>query len=1186
MKRSKMILLLTVLLFNVCFLFTKKVEAYQIYYNSVVTRSNPEIRKYLTRINGESYMTYCLDPGRQRASQSTSITSLDPSIYAVNTPMYKFALASQYVYQLMKDNGYTTISDAGYAAGNTAFRLIARAFYDGGLVYSGLKSAYNAYNNMGAGLRRINGIQNGIDIASAAISFANQYGGTAYSDIVDAGLIHSVTWTTVRSEIVQISGSTNYQLTVEITPSDSNIYSVDYSRFSIGFLNTTAPIVSQSASQGSGNNAVITVVFNGATWDQQDLAAYVDTYYCDPNDASSMLYLLNTTKDKQRFIVVLPGTVGTCTSGNASPYGGHRSRINTGDGGNNICSCDTSTGNYTYTDKDGNKTTWAGTESRPSSVPSNVFCPNTCTKKVTCDKVDNKYYCKDGEVCTEEEYKKECTHDCEKSSDSSTGYYCPTDDGKGKECPEIEYQLVCENDGVNCAPEISLPSNCNNLNSYEDGDLNSTVNGTVSDINTTVSSCNSDVNQVKKCVLGKSDVAGNSYEATNELTENIYCKVYCKEKYDFTLPTAQITTSGRYFTLETTVTGERDCYTASASSSQQPIGYNSEGQNQFQLDLKAAQKEVIDKYNDYAKWKAAAATDAEPHDLEAKCEDDDEPVVTDPQNEANYDVGSYEVVFCDDDVVDGSTCSDTATQYTKSWSWYEYDYNGNRKLNKSEESYSSGSCGDCCCTEGDNPDSCSEYDKETGKCKDTYHVEDRDDALAALKIALNNLNKIIAQYNSCTGVITNGTMTDISDIVTADSTSASSWANDMEFDPNVEYWYNQDYMNVLSGVFVETSSKAEVTNNMFCSGNVTDQYVCLSGETSTMSTPLTGVVTCDDDGCAKKNFYISNAKWIRKTKINETTFASDSNFSTYTQYGTIKADWASKTDYLLTNLPEGSFPISLITKTGVFPFTFKFSNIGQYNDSSKLGRLIGDSNSVIVTNATLPDSVKCNADSESDASVDGGYVCHYLNNCSGDNCDFSCDPDDPNDCTFNVCTDGICKVTCENCIFDGESSTYSYRSVSLNNLFPNGLTDRGYNWSSVKGEVTKKEIESAGESIYEEAQYSYTLTPSNMKQIRTYNNLAGSFTNSTVPSDYAGSNNVKSEAIYCETVTIGGTSYKINCRSSFLDLIDVSGNKLATNVYRITSDKVLGTAAFELWTQSDLGDGIGPSWRLKGSGVS
>ena len=271
----------------------------------------------------------------------------------------------------------------------------------------------------------------------------------------------------------------------------------------------------------------------------------------------------------------------------------------------------------------------------------------------------------------------------------------------------------------------------------------------------------------------------------------------------------------------------------------------------------------------------------------------------------------------------------------------------------------------------------------------------------------------------------------------------------------------------------------------------------------------------------------------------------------------------------------------MIQKTGVFPFKFTFGNIGQSNSivgENGLGRLIDNETSNSITVDVLskynePDSkYKCSGGSNS--TTDGGYVCHYLNNCPG--CDFTCDDD--GNCEFDECEDGHCILECPNCIFDGENSNYSYRTVSLNKLFPNSR-DIGYNWSATsKAEQTRKEIEENGETIYETPQYSYTLTPTNLKNIREYNDKAGSYTNNRTPEVING----EDSAIYCETETINGKQYSVKCKSRFLDLLDNSRN-YASNVVRPNPND---NSSWTLYSNTDycpngrcITNGLGPAWK-------
>ena len=239
---------------------------------------------------------------------------------------------------------------------------------------------------------------------------------------------------------------------------------------------------------------------------------------------------------------------------------------------------------------------------------------------------------------------------------------------------------------------------------------------------------------------------------------------------------------------------------------------------------------------------------------------------------------------------------------------------------------------------------------------------------------------------------------------------------------------------------------------------------------------------------------------------------------------------------------------------------------------------------------------KCDINGKKDnsfqsATTQSGYVCHYINNC--DECRIECED---GDCSFDDNCDGECTYTCENCLFDGNSATYTFRTVSLNNLFPNDRTKgQGTNWnSSLKGSVSKAAIEDAGESIYQKAQYSYTLTPTSIVKIREYNDKAGSYTNTYVPSGYdtiSVASNSSNEAVYCEQYQgtgANGESYNVKCRSKFLDILDAlegsgPGRAMASNITRVTRD----SNAWELFDEycPVYGTGecrnIGPSWRLR-----
>lgn len=748
-------------------------------------------------------------------------------------------------------------------------------------------------------------------------------------------------------------------------------------------------------------------------------------------------------------------------------------------------------------------------------------------------------------------------------------YYCKD----GHECSEPEYRADCEN--INCMPTVTMPSNCNNF------DEESTEKGIISDINeesnrTCSNGAVNNANQVKSCVIGHNDLTNTSYEATNEMSEeNPYCKVYCKEKYTFTLPTAKITRSGGYFTLSTTVDATRDCYVGNAvRNAKGEIETQGINTAKFNSDLIQKSHEVVDAYNKYLKWKAAA--EAEEHSEQLSC--------SYSGRDSTYDPATGEGEHSCSGGSEGPS-----TSYYKEWTWIEYNYDGTQKSGTFKESYrGSASNGECSCT------------LNVESSRQAEHEKNKNDAYNEFKNRLAELNKIIQQYNSCSGTVDNSTLDSLTSGLTAQkatSNNDTTWSNKMMFNPKVTFDYNENYKKDITGEFEQTNSNIDATATAtYCSGEVNENYACQSGTSSTPQTALQSTTICNDKGCTKVDINVSTAKWVQKSKNASATYEPKNEFVTYSPYGTIKLKnkACNGNDCLYSKMPENALPISMITKTGVFPFTIKYGDIGQDNKTGALGRLMGATTSVITEYDNLTDDIRCAADS-STKTVDQnvGYVCHYLNNC--DNCKFTCTDDNNCEFTEKECDGDNCRMTCKNCAFDGSTANFTYRTVSTNNLNPTSRS-LGYNWNADTGEnakavATTKAIEEDGDTVYKKAQYSYTLTPSNLQKIREYNKKAESFTNAHIPSEYQREIS-NSDALYCEQYSAtasDGKRYSIpyKCKSSFLDLIENSGNKFASrdNRVRVTED----TDAFEDFSgcTSNYGNGnckyIGPSWRIKGA---
>ena len=345
--------------------------------------------------------------------------------------------------------------------------------------------------------------------------------------------------------------------------------------------------------------------------------------------------------------------------------------------------------------------------------------------------------------------------------------------------------------------------------------------------------------------------------------------------------------------------------------------------------------------------------------------------------------------------------------------------------------------------------------------------------------------------------------------------------------------------------------------------------------------------------CEKTYTSVNRAIGLSNSITKTANYMPNQNFKTYHQYGTIVTGdpcvGTGFTDCLWTRLPETSLPVELKTGKGAFPFTLYFKNIGQFGNGS-LGRLVGSSNSVLNSYNNLPADKKCSVNGThvnfGALTQDVGYVCAYVNNC--DNCDVSCSI---GGCDLHECTGPDCPVKCKTCIFDGNNTTFKYRTISLNNVFPNTCSEsnknncryEGYNWNfgnsprtptNLKAQKTVEEIETLGEKAYENdnLEYSYTLTPANLRALRDYNRNAKTYANTTIPKD--GSNSLQ-----CEQVTYNGLTYSVRCKSSFLRDVANEGLYFVTN-------KINNT--FKLWSETDgclngsclsRKDGIGPSWK-------
>lgn len=731
------------------------------------------------------------------------------------------------------------------------------------------------------------------------------------------------------------------------------------------------------------------------------------------------------------------------------------------------------------------------------------------------------------------------------------------------ECAELEVECAfgdddaCEEFGAVC--EVECPTEVDNFNCC-DADNNLIVspldnhevniNGPddvyacfVSQIDGQVDRNGDKGAADKGSVPGAVDEEGNSYT----LEQNKYCVVSCKEDYAMTMPTAKLVNAGRYFTFSAAVEGTKTCYT------------NTIDRDLYNKDIEQAQKDLVDAYNEYAKWTAAAAKTSDHH---------------------------FEGVY----TAPGRTCGDRpnctpcsggdtagANVYSKEWEWIAYNYDGTTY--RDDDSYESGyaHCGTCSCSE------------KEGVNADPQHKKNAETALDNLQKAQEHYRDIINMYNDC-----------------------SDWETEINYtaeEPFVHYDYEESYLNDLryDYGYMDASISGKDTSEWYCNGNASGMYgykygtlendytedTCY-GDNNHSFTEIT-YLYCDTDGCSydkkESTQNISDATYKKVTSTVEASYKPSTLFyNVYPSGEIIRADEGEDRDDAVAL--ENKLPVSLSTERGMYKYTINMTDLGEYyDDNGKIGRLIGGKTAVI------------NEDEYGDfVDKDGNvqYACAYLVNmgitdadtivcdfdtectgddcfgdCIGPNCDYECDG---NDCIADCIGAG--------CIYDSDAGTSLLeRVVSLSNLFPNGTNS--YNWNrdgNKKAEVTIDEIEDVGNSIYdEEPILSVTITPSVARAIKEYNDEAekeynNGYLNSTL-SCYAldGYEEIACYSSFISDLLDGVVSYEGKTFANNLEIVN-NRSLIMGNNYRTESDD-----NFKYFTIWDKGiseeDMIGPSWK-------
>ncbi len=674
-------------------------------------------------------------------------------------------------------------------------------------------------------------------------------------------------------------------------------------------------------------------------------------------------------------------------------------------------------------------------------------------------------------------------------------------------------------------------------------------------------------------VPGVKDQKDNPYTSIEQF-ENKYCTVSCKEDYAMTMPTAKLVNAGRYFTFKAKVDGTKVCFT------------NTIQRDQYHKDILAAQEALIAAYNNFKDWEKASQTNSQ-NDIQSYVSGNS-PAFSgcgcNPQSSTGI-FGAYT-----DDYIYDYYYIDQIIESTGRVIGHMGTHDGKKSVASVVHTESGGSYYDSwecpvpgtdrtttCTCEGDCEYEVIDEVKDTGDLKELI-----DNNLAAARAALagaqEHYRSVIAEFNAC-----------------------SAWSSEIKYAPNVYYDYDEDYLDKYYGG--KGSMDETLSNNSnvqwYCNSTVTsvtgvEQKAEISDKTGensysqcTLSTSGATKNTtihysfCDEDKCyigqGESVQQISDARYKKITSNITADYVPSTLFYNVYPSGEIEATQSERNVAI-----EHGLPVALNTARGIYKYTVNIEKLGEFYRSGdgSLGRYVTSSSAVVDPQKLVYDcSYLVNIIVD-----DKTFVCD--DHCSGDNCVADCIgpncADDPGYC------DGInCVAECIGlgCIYDTDAgSSLLERTISLNNMFPNGTT--AYNWTNVKGDFTRQVIErdratdssgnsvegDNGNSIYDTTPiFSVTIDPSTARQLKEYNDGEegnGGYSNATL-----------------DCYALGGYQ-EIACYSSVISDIlrgtygsDATNDSLITDSgYRTVTDD--NTQYFELWTGAiSVEEMLGPSWK-------
>ena len=616
----------------------------------------------------------------------------------------------------------------------------------------------------------------------------------------------------------------------------------------------------------------------------------------------------------------------------------------------------------------------------------------------------------------------------------------------------------------------------------------------------------------ENCIINKQDKAGNSYIVDSceynedgskdldngmegvayksENDKNAYCTVSCKEDYDkISFPGIRDTSSGRYFKIGAQIEATKTCYTSE-------IDYD-----KFNEDILKIQEEMVNAVNKYNKHSVESGKHGK-HNCNSVCSGE-----------------SY------DDAYIGYNENGTAVEkYT------HYSFTNGIDLKDSEEEKfnfvvpgTSGSTSRYCINKDSETKKCIELSDPycSSPCRDGNPSSIMSDVKSQQAQAKSDLLKAQGKYEQA-----------IKDIVACGGKNVNAYEGwDMEFpiNPIIKYDYEENYMdinkfeddNYIPGSlnYKDKSDVLVITDKDIDSVDVTyknEKDDLTTGEAFNDRS----FVYCTTTSCTIKtyqNFPTEELTHVEKSIDKELKYETPDVF--YTAYPTgnvVYIDDYDKNKDKQVELING-LPVSFETEKGLYEFSFKIDNLGEYYDTCEGGRLID----IDKTGDSVDDVIDVN-------DFFGEYVCNYRINCP------ECDVDGSIDWDLEDC------VTC---LVDGKLNLL-FRPFSNNkgdkdnNSFNPNDRPLGYNWNYkyadsntvygfIGGKANEtlfegdKAIYKIGSEVYKkDPVLTVELTPAVANAIRNYNDKHSNYANDTLT---------------CFDYTEGGKTYKnIFCYSDQL----------------------------------------------------